>query len=390
MKILIIAYLFPPTNSIGALRPFSLAKYLTLAGHDVTVLSANSMKNNLTNNLITPSNIKIILVPHNDFITKIKFWLKLLLGKTKYPAPGITDLWWMKAYQRIKNENYDTIISTYSPYVNHLIAYLAKRRGITRKWVADYRDLWSNSHLNNNRYNLVTSYLEFRFNKSADIISTVSPPLANHLKQKHPNKVICLENGYDPDDFLNIPKKQYWSNSKVNISFTGTFYPDHNDLKPLFSAIKNLNAFKYAFTFNFFGTNTDQINQIAKQYSISDVVYTFSTVDRSTSLQIQRDSHALIFLEYLNHAGITTGKIYEYMCSKTIILGINSSNETVSGELIKNSNTGINFNNNIEQIYEFLKYLGKNKNKLQNRPNPSFIAKFDYKNITKRLIDIIK
>ena len=61
MKILIIAYYYPPISSGGTARPLKMAKYLPAFGHEVTVLSHSYTATDLEN----PDVIRVKDIGHN-------------------------------------------------------------------------------------------------------------------------------------------------------------------------------------------------------------------------------------------------------------------------------------------------------------------------------------
>lgn len=126
MKILIIAYLFPPTNEVGALRPYGWAKYWSETGHEVSVITAKDIPGVLKNDY-NLKKVNVYKIPHNDLISQLKYKIKKLLGRNNYPVPTITDLWWVKAYKKALSIKCNFVISTYNPYINHWIGYLLKR-----------------------------------------------------------------------------------------------------------------------------------------------------------------------------------------------------------------------------------------------------------------------
>ncbi len=398
MKILIIAYFFPPTNTIGALRPYGWAKYWAEAGHDVAVLTTSPIPHLLTNPTNNIEKFSTLSVPHNDLLTRVKYKLKQFLGKKKYPIPSLTDLWWLKAYNQVKHNNYDLIVSTYGPYINHLIAYLIKQTHKNSKWVLDYRDPWvNNNYLHVNKF---TSYfyktLEKQFTKRGTIITSVSNQITEELKNRNNLKnVYTLYNGYDKSEITNLPKYKYWNDNKIRLLYTGTIYKNMRDPTPLFLAMQRIyNSNKEIEKFLevlFVGYETDFIRLLLKNFTdIEKVIKIIPPVSREKCLHMQRDAHSLIFLENEANVATVTGKLFEYLISGTMILGIGISDQTTPGEIIKNANAGINFGINHKAIQDYLETLIENKNKPIANINYEYLEQFDKKNLSMKLLQLVE
>lgn len=400
MKILIIAYFFPPTNTIGALRPYGWAKYWAEAGHDVTVLTTTFIPHLLTNTDNKIEDFSILSVPHNDFFTKIKYKLKQLLGRINYPIPSLTDLWWLKAYHQVKNNNYDLVVSTYGPYINHWIAYLLKRKNNRVKWVADYRDLWRQNHFIklNPFQKFFSYYLEQKFNTTADLITTVSEGLQKKLKEACHHKFICLiENGFERTEAIDLPKFRYWNDNKIHLIYTGTIYKDKQDISPLINAIKNLmhkyqDLVEQLLQVDLIGEIPYEIVNNIEKNNLTAIIKCAPQVERKNCLHAQRDAHGLLFFEYAyeDRNSILTGKIFEYLISKTNILGIGTTDSYGAGALIKNANAGINFGVNYKAIQDYLETLIKNKNKPVLNINNQYLEQFDKKNLSVKLLQLVE
>jgi len=400
MKILIIAYFFPPINSIASLRPYGWAKYWAMEGHNVTVLTTSNITTELNDLHYDFKNIHIIRIPHNDIFTKIKYKIKKLLGNNKYPAPSITDLWWTIAYQKVRNRDWDFTISTYNPYVNHLVGYYLKKSNKTKLWVADYRDLWTQNHLLKFNWfeNFFANLYEDKFNKTADFITTVSTPLAKQLQEKYPSsEIYAIENGFNPDDFHELPPVKYWKDDKIRLIYTGTIYPGKQDPSPLFCALNHLLSFQpeyRSFIEIIFvtGSNPDYIKDLVLRYRLVDIVLISTKLPRKQCLHMQRDADVLIFLEYnsINIDGILTGKIFEYLISGTQIIGIGLDNTSSAGKLIEASGTGIAFGHDINKIEDYFKILLQRREKPTICLNHKIIKKYSKQYIANKLINIVK
>lgn len=400
MKILIIAYFFPPTNTIGALRPYGWAKYWSESGHNVTVLTTISIPHLLINSNKDIENFSILSVPHNDLLTKIKYKLKQLLGKKNYPIPSLTDLWWLKAYNQVKDSNYDLVISTYGPFINHWIAYLLKRKNNSIKWVADYRDLWTQNHfIKVNTFQKIFSlYLERRLNTRADLITTVSSSLQIKLKEVyHHKQVHLMENGFDKTDVIDLPQFSYWNDNKIHLIYTGTIYKGKQDIGPLISAVKGLvhkyqHLVEHPLQIDLIGEIPSEIVDIIEKEKLTAIIKYVPQIERKNCLHMQRDAHGLLFFEYTyaDRNAILTGKIYEYLISRTIIIGIGTADNYGAGALIKNANAGINFGINHKAIQDYLETLIENKNKPMANINYEYLEQFDKKNLSMKLLQLVE
>ncbi len=428
IKILIITDYFPQQNSIASLRPYSWVKYWSKMGHDVTVLTTTKGENTSDLNLDC-SCYKIIEV-ENSFKTKLKKRFGNGSPENNYSAiinnkislvikvinklkeflnnrgilswdarfPNLNDTWLSDAYKRVEHEDWDLTISTFAPYVNHLVAKKIKEQNKTKFWIADYRDLWTQNHIFKGLFpfTLVEEYLEVRVNNTADLITIVSEPLAKQIRKKYKLKnVETVENGFDFEDLENISKENFWSDDKVRLVYTGSIYKGKRDPSPLFEAISNiaksnsvnrLNDFEVIFV----GGSRADLDELITKYDVSSWVSYGGFLSREYSLRMQRDAHALIFLEFEASGidGILTGKLFEYICSGTQILGIGVTDSSTPGELISTSGHGINFGKDSKKIEKYLEKLLYDNKKITIDKNTAIIEKYSRKAQAERILEL--
>ena len=98
---------------------------------------------------------------------------------------------------------WDLVISSGWPYSTHRIGLFLKVNNLTKRWVVDWRDLWTKNHLYNGIlfFHPYERHLEKIFHKNADYITTVSEGLAEQLEQVTNTPVKVIYNGFDQDDF---------------------------------------------------------------------------------------------------------------------------------------------------------------------------------------------
>lgn len=375
MKILIVSSYFPPMNSIASLRPYSWAKYWSKMGHDVTVLTTKKIRQR-SDLLFDCSTFKIrelelwipfysyykkekgIISKHNKLTIKQRILILMKQGYNRFSQktgcfygcryPDWHDIWAKKALKLVNNEKWDLVVSTGWPYSVHRVGLALKKKGKTKLWIVDWRDLWTKNHLYRGLkiFHIVERSLEKKFHKFADIITTVSHGSVSILKSMTNTPVYLVYNGYDPNDFAEILNKPRAINNRLEMAYTGTIYKGFRDPSPLLIAIYQLMQCNKIsdkdIHISFAGTNYEHIEKLSDQLELRGICDFLGLLPRDKVLQLQYDSDILIFLDWndIKEEGILTGKLFEYLYLGREIIIIRSSHRTEACLLIEESNAG--------------------------------------------------
>jgi hypothetical protein len=248
----------------------------------------------------------------------------------------------LKIDELVMEKKIDAIISTSGPSSSHIIARKIKEKyGIP--WIADFRDMWSQNHYTSSAFrkmrDIVTEKIVI---SNADLLTTVSEPLANQLRTFHKGKkTISILNGYDPDDV----NPGVTLNDKFSFIHTGSLYRGKRDPEPLFIAIEELikeeKVSRNDIIVDFYGPSEEWINQDILNHGLSDIVKIHGKVPRDDVISFQRISQVLIMLTWNNpeEQGVYTGKLFEYIASRRPILLI-GLDEGVAAHLINDMGIG--------------------------------------------------
>lgn len=420
MRILIITTFFPPLNSIASLRPYTWAKYWSQAGHDVTVLTSEKSEDEKTALNLPTEGFRIIECPGSK-ILKILKNRNAPEGSGKGHAPGLikqfihflrfkkgifnaarmpdfSDIWAFYAWNKIKKEGkWDLVISTAGPYSVHLIAYMLKRKGLCKKWTADYRDTWSNNYIYPGLFpfNTIEKWLERHLLKYADMAVTISEPFARSFRQLYPFlRVHTIENGFDPEDVkVSSEETIFPKEDKFRIVHTGSIYLGKRDPTPLFQALNRLKDHPLLDKLEiiFVGPRQSNLEELIERYQVGKWVKIHGFVSRNIALQMQREAHALLFLAWNDPLvdGVLTGKIFEYLYACTPIIAVGASQMEASQKLILEARAGYVLN----QVQNIEKYLIDNlstcRKELLNY-NHDVINRFDRKTLAHKLLELAR
>lgn len=416
-RILYISYFFPPINAIATYRALYQVKYLALNGYKIDVvcgIGGEAIDNGLMKEFAKYENIKVIRIKNFDFIRKIK---KLFFGKknkkfemskdertidrvikklySKFiPSyttfPDRVFIWLIKSYFIVKKRmtiyEYDLIYSSFGPPSSHILAYLLKNTKI--KWFAEYRDLWSNSHINEQIKILkyFNKFIEKIIIKKSDLLVTVSKNLAKQLKKMYNKKIYIVYNGFEPHKIILNKKK----NSKFKILYTGSIYKYKRDPGPLFKAVeilKNENIInKDNFEIKYYGPTPEIFFAKVQKFNILDLVNINGLISHEEILKEQFLADLLLLLEW-NHPdakGILTGKFFEYLYVKKPILFIGYKYSEINA-ILKYTDSGICLNDYIK-IKTFIYSLINKKISFKFKN----IERFSRENQTKKIINLIE
>jgi glycosyltransferase involved in cell wall biosynthesis len=394
MKILIVAAYFPPQNGIGGLRPYSWAKWWSRVGHSVTVLTTYK-KIDSSAMFMDVSGFTVIDLPvtrfHSGVSIKdstnvpVKFggsdttaikgnplvkMLKKLLIKFSLETgcfgtirfPDFHDFWAKRAFEKIKSEKFDVVITTGGPYSVHRVGFDLKKLSPSIKWIVDWRDLWTQHHEFKGFFLFwpLEYFLERQFHKNANLIVTVSEPLKQMLEKTTKTRVEVIYNGFDFDDYNQITNNPRKNNGAFTIRFTGTYFRKFQDITPLFAAVSNLKKQGLLkpgdLSIEFLGGRGD-LTDIATDWQVAGFFVYLGYLPRVKALELQYDADALLFLEEVldrKYQGVLTGKLFEYLYISKEIIAIGPHENTSACNLIQETRSGICFGNNIAKIEEYL------------------------------------
>ena len=310
-------------------EPFDLYKKLTNKKKDEKInsgfLSESGKKNKFTQHLS-------VWIRGNFFIPDArKYWIK----------PSIKFL-----NEYLKTNPVDYIVSTGPPHSMHVIA-----RGVKRKndipWIADFRDPWTNidfykdlkltTWADNKHHKLEKSVLA-----EADLTITIGETMKDEFEALGAKKVICIPNGFDSAD---LADKSVSKDSKFSIAHIGTLSPSRNP-ELLWNALSEIinedPAFATKLSIKLVGKVDYQVKESIKKAGLESYLELIPYLPHDKAIAEQQKSHVLLLLvnNTPNAKGILTGKIFEYMSSKTPIVGIGPVDGDAANILNK-TNAGI-------------------------------------------------
>lgn len=394
IKILVIAYFYPPISTIGSIRTWKLVKYIKMFGYEPIVICGETdeqfWKQELPHVEVHRIKCDILFEKFSKKINKkvksdgsltklsssndVNFLLKVYILRYCYfilkrIKPFLNEIFeypdsifkWRKkvlpiASKIIELNSIALIYSSSGPVTDHLIANdLSRKFGIS--WVADYRDLWTKNHYiaHTSLRKYFEEKLELRTLSGASSIVTVSGPAAKIQSDFLNKPVQVITNGFDPEDYdFNVQPYEIFT-----IIYTGVIYFGKRDPIMLFEAVKNLierrSFLKNKIRIKFFGADKLILEKILKKYDIDEVVEIYDRIPLNQAIIEQKRASALLLLMYnhMDEKGVYTGKIFEYLGAKRPILVIPTMNGSVVDDLLEKTRAGVSCSS-VEEIEDVL------------------------------------
>lgn len=297
----------------------------------------------------------------------------------------------------LKKERFDAVLSSSSPVITHIVAKKIKEKyGLF--WIADLRDLWTQNH--NYPYPFFRKLFERRLEKktlsSADILITVSEPLAKDLNSLHKGKeAVCITNGFFEEE-INFPPQPL--DKRFLITYAGNIYAGKQDPRDFFISLKELIEEKIIDRKNvkvrFFCGITPWLDKEIENMGLKGIVEVYEKIKREEAVKKQNESQILLFIYWgdRKQKGWQSLKIFGYLAAQRPIMAINGIGGDVVGQTIKKTNSGV-YCKNIKEIKESLKDFYKqykNTGKVSYSGNMKEINKHSYKEKAKELAYIIE
>ena len=421
-RVLIITYYWPPSGGAGVQRWLKFVKYLrsfnwepivfTVENGEFPVLDFDLIKE-------IPDRVEVLKVPAWE---PYKMY-KLFSGRNKSDGinsgflsekkgggliesiskwirgnlfiPDARKFWIKPANQflneYLQNHPVDVIISSGPPHSTHLIALSLKKK-FQIPWLSDFRDPWSN----------IDFYKDLKLTKVADqkhrklendvlvqsdIVLTIGRQLSNELKTLGAKRVEIIENGFDPQDFLE--DKNHELDEKFSIAHIGSFTPSRNHMvlwKALSHLVNEKEEFKSKLEIKLIGKVDYSVLQSIKDFGLDTYLKKIDYVSHNEVIKHQKSSKLLLLMvnNTPNAKGIVTGKVFEYMASKRPILAIGPKDGDL-GEILSNTNSGLVCDyENVENLSSTIWNIFKDDIKFENN-----ISSYSRVELTEKLVSLL-
>ena len=434
-RILIITYYWPPSGGPGVQRWLKFVKYLPEFGWKPTIFIPENPSYPIIDETLEKE------VSKDLEIIKTKIWepyqIAEFFGKDnkKFKAGqfdvGENQSWksrlsiwvrgnffipdarvfWVKPSveflkKYLKENHFDAFVTTGPPHSLHLIGLELKKEFPNFKWIADFRDPWTEisyyKHLKLTKSSDKKHRdLEQQVFKTADITLATSFTDVENFRKKGANS-FCITNGFDEDASTPLsittqnPHTLTRSNAqtKFTLSYIGVLEQLRNPeilWNVLGELIKENKNFKDDFELKFVGRIDDKILEKIENSELKNSVKNLGYLSHSAANAEMRNSDLLLITNFPNETskGIIPGKIFEYLQTGNQILSFGPKDGDVK-KILEETNAGKHFSYDYsEPLKSFIleKYQDwKNGNLSSQTKN---IDQFSRKNLTKKLSEIL-
>jgi glycosyltransferase involved in cell wall biosynthesis len=433
-KILIITYYWPPAGGPGVQRWLKFAKYLPDFGWKPVIYTPENPSYPLLDETLMKD------VPEHIEMVRTKIWEpyqlaeKLNKSNKKFKAGqfdvGKNQSWksrlsiwirgnffipdarvfWVKPSVQflekyLKENKIDTIVTSGPPHSLHLIGLGLKDKLPNLKWIADFRDPWTEisyyKHLKLTKSSdKKHRQLESAVFKNADITLATSYTDAENFRKAGANAV-CITNGFDESDAAEKAKSQKGeeingqnSENKFTLSYIGVLEQLRNPeilWRVLDELVKDDPEFAKYFSLKFVGRIDDKILNSIENTSLKEHIVNLGYLSHGKAVEEMQNSDMLLITNFPNESskGIIPGKIFEYLATGKQILSFGPDKADVE-KILEETRAGKHFSYTDHEILKkFIleKFEGWKNGTLT--ANTQGIEKFSRRNLTQQLTEIL-
>ncbi len=388
LRVLVITYYWPPAGGAGVQRWLKLCKYLPENGVLPTVITVDPDKATYPQrdeSMVAEVHPDIEVIRTDSF--EPLAWYGRLVGKKNVPYGGFANVsnkgllskisrfvrgnffipdarkgWnkyaYLAARKVMAEEDIEVVITTGPPHSTHLVGLrLQKELGV--KWVADFRDPWTDIYYNDLMAQTAVAQKKDRALEMSvlDAANLVVANCASNAELLHEKKgkarVEVVENGYDAVDFENVGRQE---SDTFNIVFTGTMAASYNPGVFINVLRKLEDQMDKKFYWHIAGNIDPAIKSQIELAGLTDNCRFYGYLPHNEVVQLMVNADVLLnlFPETKNDRGIP-GKLFEYLAARRPILSIGPK-EGDAAKIIAECEGGQTFERNEEvEMYQYIK-----------------------------------
>lgn len=425
-KVLIITYYWPPSGGGGVQRWLKFAKYLPEFGWQPVVYTPEiqnapdydkSLLKDISRDLEVirkpiwePYSIYKFLTGRkkgdnlgaafaskkgkNRIVEGISNWIR-----SNFFIPDARKFWikpsvdYLGSY--LAKNKVEIIVTTGPPHSMHLIGLKLKEK-LGVKWVADFRDPWTDIDFFDELKLTKWAYKRHRKMEkdvigNADLVVAVSEHNRLKLKEKTDGITRVITNGYDPDDVIDVSTKL---DRKFSIAHIGTFMANRNPTflwQVLAELVSEVKEFEEDLELVLVGKVDSSILIEIERNGLKNFTKIFGSVSHEEAVTFQRKSQVLLLTvnKTGDTKGMVTGKIFEYLVSGRPVLAIGPEDGDLAS-ILKETNTGVisEFNNKKDLKRNILDFYTSYKSNLLKVESIN-TDRYSRKNLTCKMADYL-
>jgi glycosyltransferase involved in cell wall biosynthesis len=277
-------------------------------------------------------------IPYGGFVNEQKTDFRQIISRIVRshffipdPRRGWNRFAYKKAVELIKQHGINTVITATPPHSSQLIG-LKLKKTFNLNWIADLQDPWTDIYYykqlcHSKLSAAIDASYERKVLENADTIVTVSDSIRNIFKRKSSaikaDKILVVPNGYDEDDFKEIPEV---GTDPFVISYTGTINDDYYPVDSFLLALEKIAAEGKKILLRIVGkVAPSAMQKIRATKGILTEFIDYVPHDESLTFLIKTNALLLIIPDIDQNEGILTGKLFEYLGSGKRIIGLGPS-----------------------------------------------------------------
>jgi glycosyltransferase involved in cell wall biosynthesis len=371
LRLLLVAYAFPPLVNAQAIRWLMLVRELAARGADIDVLTVRT-PDYFTDLLDeVPSTVAV----HRTWAGPIEGisrvakasvrsedqWIEVRrrggphqIARAVYRSmrrvadgaliPDLCSEWLPFAVARgltlVRERQYDALISSSEPGVGHLAGWMLKRSS-GLPWLADFGDPWvgQSAPVWRRRADLA---VERGLLRAMDGITVTVPQLARVFEERHPwlRPVRVVRQGFDRDLLTRATPDRRWAAGPLNVVYTGTLYAGLRDPAPVFEALRLARDRGLDVVLTVAGRLPESMIAHASRLGLAGALDFVGILPYKDALALQKGADVLLYLDNTGAPLQVPGKLYEYLGARRPILVVRNAHESPATLAVRTGRCG--------------------------------------------------
>ncbi|MBL7922562.1 MAG: glycosyltransferase, partial [Bacteroidia bacterium] len=360
-KVLVISYYWPPSGGAGVQRALKFVRYLGQYGFQPIVLTVDPQKASypVTDPSLSADLPSGLDVHHTASFEPLNL-LSALLGKKNVPYGGFANankesrtqrmLRWIRgnffipdaragwvpyafreAVRIIEQQQIKVVFISSPPHSSQLIGLKLKKRFPSLHWVADMRDPWTDIYYYKDLLHTPPAAArDARYEREvlegAGVVLVVSEAIKRSFLKKSaklsPDKIKVIPNGYDEHDFQ---REEQPEAGHFTITYVGTmaelYRPEvfFRVFRSLLTKHPEINL-----RFRFVGNAPWTLRKMVEDMGLAASCEWIGHVSHADAISYMLRSDALLLIipDSEGAEGILTGKLFEYLGARRLIIGL--------------------------------------------------------------------